>query len=151
MRTFDSGATRDSDDEKLDYEGFINPIVQRRYAEYMHQHRKQADGSLRDSDNWQKGIPISAYRKSLIRHVMTLWGRWRGAKAEQENVGGVPTLVSELDLLCAIRFNVDGLMLELLNNQPPLDLANCPNDTQKNCGLPQFENYPGSGAIYRGL
>ena len=54
MRTFDTGATRDSDNDKLDYEGFLSPLVLRRYAEYLHKHRKQSDGKIRTSDNWQK-------------------------------------------------------------------------------------------------
>ena len=54
MRTFKSGATRDDDAEKFDYEGFLSPLVIRRYAEYMHGHRKQVDGKMRDSDNCQK-------------------------------------------------------------------------------------------------
>ena len=57
MRNFDTGATRDVDTNKLDFEGFLSPVVLERYAEYMHKNRVQADGNLRDSDNWQKGIP----------------------------------------------------------------------------------------------
>ena len=68
VRTFDTGATRDTDDGKLDYEGFISPLVLERFARYMHTHRLQPDGTLRDSDNWQKGIPRDQYIKSAWRH-----------------------------------------------------------------------------------
>lgn len=57
MREFRTGATRDNDEGKYDYEGFYHPLVVKRFGQYMDKHRKQADGKLRDSDNWQKGIP----------------------------------------------------------------------------------------------
>ena len=107
MRSFESGATRDSEGDKLDYEGFISPLVLRRYAQYMHGHRRQVDGSLRDSDNWQKGIPRDVYMKSLIRHTFDLWLFHRGwtVKETLEN------------LLCAIMFNAMGFLHELLRRQ----------------------------------
>lgn len=49
MRVFGK-ATRDLDEEKIDYEGFLSPIVLERYAQYMHKHRNTANG-LRESDN----------------------------------------------------------------------------------------------------
>ena len=33
MRTFATGATRDTEVEKLDYEGFLSPVVLKAYAE----------------------------------------------------------------------------------------------------------------------
>src|SRR5580698_7792736 len=63
FRTFETGATRNLDASKYDYEGFLSPLVMERFGQYMHKHRVQADGSLRDSDNWQKGIPLQAYMK----------------------------------------------------------------------------------------
>ena len=76
-RTFYTGATRDTDEGKFDYEAFNAPIVERTYASYMHENRKQVDGVLRDGDNWQKGMPRGQYMKSLIRHVFDLWYEWR--------------------------------------------------------------------------
>ena len=52
MRTFDTGATRDTDSDKLDFDGFLSPLALEAFAEYMHRHRQVADGSLRASDNW---------------------------------------------------------------------------------------------------
>ncbi len=110
MREFATGATRDSDDGKLDPEGFLSPVALKRYCEYMHEHRKQADGKMRDSDNWQKGIPISAYMKSLWRHFFELWithrrlhNRWPA------NV----ILNRKEEALCAIIFNAFGYLHEL--------------------------------------
>jgi len=51
MRTFKTGATRNDDTGKLDFEGFLSPIALEKFAEYMHKNRIQADGNVRDSDN----------------------------------------------------------------------------------------------------
>ena len=104
MRTFESGATRDSDETKLDYEGFLSPLVIDRYAQYMHKHRKQADGKLRASDNWQQGIPMSAYMKSMWRHFLDVWRQWRGLKGED----------TFEESLCALIFNASGMLHEQL-------------------------------------
>lgn len=106
IRTFDTGATRDQDLTKFDYEGFLSPQVLEEFARYMHQHRKQSDGSLRASDNWQKGIPFDAYMKSLWRHFMDLWKAHRGLPAP-----------SKKESLCALLFNVQGYLLEEIKRE----------------------------------
>lgn len=103
MRYFSSGATRDNEDGKLDYEGFLSPIVLKSFAEYMSRHRKQKDGKLRSSDNWQKGIPKDAYAKSLLRHTMDFWLFHRGQKGRETTE----------DALCGIMFNAMGYLFEL--------------------------------------
>ena len=108
MRTFETGATRDSDDGKPDYEGFLSPVVIRRFGEYMHMHRKQKDEKLRDSDNWQRGIPMDQYMKSLVRHLIDAWGIHRG----QWVVGREGESMEEL--LMAIMFNAMGYAHEIL-------------------------------------
>jgi len=104
MRTFDTGATRDTETDKFDYEGFMSPLVVRRFGEYMHEHRIQADGSARDSDNWQKGIPKDVYIKSAFRHFVDWWLAHRGHR---------PTDAMEV-ALCGLLFNVQGYLHELL-------------------------------------
>ncbi len=111
MRQFKTGATRGSDAMKLDYEGFENPFVTERFAEYMQGHRIQADGEPRNSDNWQKGIEQTAYVKSLIRHTQDLHLTWRGGTATDPETGKE---VSMEELLCAIIFNAQGLLFETL-------------------------------------
>jgi len=101
MRTFETGATRDTDQNKLDYEGFLSPAVLKRFAVYMDKHRLQADGSYRDSDNWQKGIPVDAYMKSMWRHFFAVW---EGHRAGEDNI----------EDLCALMFNVQGMLFEKL-------------------------------------
>lgn len=112
VRTFDTGATRDSDDRKLDYEGFLSPLVLKRFAEYMHVHRVQSDGELRDSDNWQKGMPRDAYMKSMWRHFMDVWALHRSRADVAENCD-----IEEA--LCAVLFNVQGYLHEVLKGERP--------------------------------
>jgi len=116
MRTFESGATRDDDKDKLDYEGFLSPLALERYAQYMHKCRVQADGKLRDSDNWQKGIPLGQYMKSKFRHFMETWKTCRGAR-------GLKAKAELEESLCAELFNTMGMLHELVkerrNTVPP--------------------------------
>jgi hypothetical protein len=107
MREFTTGATRDDDTEKIDGEGFINPLVVKYYCEYMHHHRKQSDGKLRDSDNWQKGMSKTVYAKSLWRHFLDWWLEHRGYTSRE----GIKFA------LCGIIFNASGYLLEILKEE----------------------------------
>jgi hypothetical protein len=91
-RYFASGAYRDGDAEKADYEGFLSPLVIEAFGDYMTKHRLQSDGQLRDSDNWQQGIPRSVYMKSAWRHFLDLWKEHRGLPSRDgldEALGGL--------------------------------------------------------------
>ena len=90
-----------TEEGKLDFEGFLSPLVIERYAQYMHSHRLQSDGKLRESDNWQKGIPLSAYMKSMWRHFFSVWKQYRAKNIQEED-------------LCALLFNVMGMLHETL-------------------------------------
>ena len=114
MRNFDTGATRDTDEGKNDYEGFYSPLVVEAFGNYMTKHRIQADGKLRDSDNWQKGIPKDAYIKSLWRHFLDMWFIHRGYKRTDKQTGEVLTMK---EVLCAILFNVQGYLYEILKEK----------------------------------
>lgn len=107
MRHFPTGATRDTDDKKLDYEGFLSPLVIERFAVYMDKHRHQADGNIRASDNWQKGIPKEVYIKSGWRHFMDWWLAHRGHESRE----GIE------EALCAVIFNAQGYLLEVLKDR----------------------------------
>ena len=109
MREFDTGATRDTDENKLDFDGFLSPLVLHRYAEYLNKHRTQADGKLRDSDNWQKGIPLAVYMKSAFRHFFYWWANHRKAD-----------IVVKEDIeesLCGLLFNTMGYLHEYLKDK----------------------------------
>lgn len=103
MRQFESGACRSNDDGKLDYEGFLSPLALERYAEYMQRHRVCEDGSLRASDNWQKGIPRDAYIKSAFRHFLGWWKLHRGHDHPEEME----------EAICALIFNAFGYLHEV--------------------------------------
>lgn len=114
IRKFETGATRDTDKGKLDYEGFLSPIVLKRYAEYLDKHRLQADGSLRGSDNWQGGIPPNVYMKSLLRHVIDIWLLHDGFPEDA-------TIPDIEEALCAVIFNAMGYLFEELKESKVLD------------------------------
>jgi len=118
MRVFESGATRNVEVDP-DYHGFLSPLALHAYGEYMHRHRLQADGTLRDSDNWQKGIPNDAFVRSLVRHVHDIqlvfdgYGEFARQDDRDDNV-----LLAHLS---AALFNVQGMlhnvMLALLEDE----------------------------------
>lgn len=112
MQVFSTGATRNADTDKFDFEGFLHPEVLHVYGAYMHEHRTQRDGSLRDSDNWQKGIPFRTYAKSLVRHTFDLWRMQRGFVAINPDTGQPHT---KRELCCAIMFNAMGYLKELID------------------------------------
>jgi len=103
-RVFDTGANRNPEEGKLDFEGFLCPLVIEEYAKYMTKNRVLEDGSLRDSDNWQLGMPQDVYMKSMYRHFFAVWKNHRGYQTEED----------EITNLCAVLFNVIGMMHEKL-------------------------------------
>lgn len=107
IRQFDTGANRDLDESKLDFEGFLRPDVLVRFAEFMQKHRRLTDGSLRDTDNWQLGIPSDVYIKSMMRHFMDVWlhHRDKGSLAVEEME----------EALCGMMFNVMGYLANVLD------------------------------------
>lgn len=82
VRTFATGATRSPLGEKLQYEGYLNPLVLKRFAEYMKKHQTDSAGNRRDSDNWQRGIPKADLIDSFTRHFFDVWLHHRGYASE---------------------------------------------------------------------
>lgn len=109
VRNFETGATRSPDAARYDPEGFLSPLVIERFATYMNKHRVQSDGSLRDSDNWQKGLPLATYIKGLWRHFLHLWTRHRGY--QPTDPGAAADIEEDC---CAIMFNTMGYLHETL-------------------------------------
>lgn len=98
MRIFESGAMRNDDKGKYDIEGFTCPKCLDDFYAYMHKHRFLEDGSMRDGDNWQHGIPNRELLKSALRHVHD----WR---LEER---GYPSREGLKDALMGIVFNAFG-------------------------------------------
>jgi hypothetical protein len=111
MQQFSTGATRDSSNDKIDYEGFLSPIALEAFGDYMNVHRKQADGKMRESDNWQKGIPLNNYMKSLFRHFTDAWALHRGLQRFDRVDGHEINIV---EALCAVLFNTQGYLHEYI-------------------------------------
>ena len=109
VRKFDSGATRDTSEGKLEYARFMSPIVLKRFSEYMDLHRKQTDGNLREPDNWQKLFGDKhedVCMDSLYRHLMDVWLINKGFKSEaREDIESA---------LCAILFNAQAWLFKVL-------------------------------------
>ena len=112
IRIFDTGATRDTTKGKLSYVKALSPIVLQRYVQYLDGHRKQPDGSMRDFDNWKKGIPEDTYLDGLGRHFIAAWLLAQGYSAEDNH--GPVTLENTL---CAILFGASGWLHEILKKK----------------------------------
>ena len=110
LRSFETGATRDTAEGKLDYEGFLNPLFILQFAKYMNMHRVQSDGKLRDSDNWQKGIPMSVCAKSLDRHFQDflLIHRGYGRHAHEDCI---------IAAAMGMMFNIQAYILQTLEQE----------------------------------
>lgn len=105
IRTFSTGANRNTNEGKHDIEGFVNPLVEQSFHEYMHKHRQLEDGTLRDADNWQKKIPKEELLKSATRHFHDVRMQMRGYKTEHDL----------LESLNAVKFNINALILDYLS------------------------------------
>ena len=101
MRDFDTGATRDSAENKLHYQGYLSQRALRRFAEYMLSHEVQADGKRRQPGNWKLGIPLEVYEDSLYRHTMEFY-----EKLEKGNRGAAA------EVAAAMFFNLQGWLHE---------------------------------------
>ena len=106
-RTFNTGAYRDNNEDKIDPEGFYNPLVVLAFCKYMQKHRLQSNGELRESDNWQKGIPKKSYAESLWRHFLDWWLEHRG----YESRDGI------IEALCGLIFNAQGYLFEIIKEE----------------------------------
>jgi hypothetical protein len=101
-RAFSTGATRNNDTTRIDWVKMLSLPAMFEYARYMRRHQKQADGSMREFDNWKGsdgagGFPLDEVVESLVRHVLDLAALDRGIEPMRE---------CELkETCCAIIFN----------------------------------------------
>lgn len=114
MRDFESGATRDDDTGKLDFEGYLSPEVLYEFAMYMEEHGHLPDGSTRASDNWKKGIPQDELLKSLLRHVMDIWLLHRNIDYVRPESDERP---SEWEAFAGAFFNLQALWLAKIQEE----------------------------------
>ena len=106
IRTFEGGATRNNDPERIDFIRMLSIPALFSYAKYMRAHRKQADGSMRAFDNWKSGMPEHEVLESLLRHVLDLIALHEGLEPLRE---------CEIEeTCCAIKFNIDTYLHQFL-------------------------------------
>lgn len=106
-RQFQTGANRDTDTGKLDYEAYLSSHVIHRFAKYMQEHSKLANGETRPGDNWQNGFPRDVIMKSAWRHFMDWWMAHRYGDNEEYLE----------EVLCAVMFNVMAYLHEVLERR----------------------------------
>ena len=114
LRTFETGATRDLDVSKIDYEACLSPLVLECFGEYMLSCSVQADGSRRPGDNWKKGIPLNSYIKSMLRHVWDVWKLHSGYPVIDRKTRKPVTIEQAC---CAVLFNIQGYLHEYLKKK----------------------------------
>jgi hypothetical protein len=79
------------------------------YLKFVHTKRFLSNGEVRQSDNWQLGIPKEAYAKSMWRHFLDFCLHHRGF--------GSKARASIKHALCAIIFNAQGYLHEILKSE----------------------------------
>ncbi len=95
VRTFTTGAIRDSEEGKEDYVETFSFTAWKRYAFYM-----TGKKSKYGAGNFKKGIPTESYEKSLLRHVQKYFeNKYENGQIEKDE-----------DHLSAIMFNTQGIM-----------------------------------------
>jgi hypothetical protein len=110
MRTFASGATRSLDLDKPDFEGYLSPLAVEGYGRYMLKHQQTAIGG-RTSDNWQKGIPMHEFIKSMFRHFLAIWKLYRAINSGRECWGSL-SCAAMRENVYGLFFNVQGFAHE---------------------------------------
>ena len=98
---YPSGATRDSEEGKLDYQGALSIEVLDSFVQYMDRHREMSPGSFRGMGNWKQGMPWARLMRSLTRHHFAVW----------RNDG------QKLDDLHAVLFNTMALIYQQLTKE----------------------------------
>lgn len=112
-QVFETGAMRDLSEDKLDFEGCLTPELLTAYAEYMRTTGRMANGTLRNTNNWKKGMPIGGYMKSLWRHMVALHAAYL-SDATQDEYGGE----GEFEAAMAMMFNIQGFVFERIRENP---------------------------------
>jgi hypothetical protein len=107
-RTYDTGATRDTEEGKLRFHAALSPYALAALVDYMRRHNNQAH---RCEENWKQGMPLEDYLGSDIRHTVSWW-------TLHDSIAGAGTLLPEqltalIDALCGDLFNAFGYLHEL--------------------------------------
>ena len=93
MRMFETGAIRDTDEGKLDVEAYLSPEFIRAFSVFMHFHQQLPDGTRRNGDDWQKGMPLDVLMKSATRHHLDWWIAHRDGQTAEGRLWSIFGLV----------------------------------------------------------
>ena len=108
MRKTKTGAIRNNDKGKIDYV-HISSIADRCFCEYMHAHMTQADGKIREADNWKKGMPFKWYKKSFLGHIQDVKMLMEGNNVMEDGKA-----IEIFEALMGAKFNMDGMIHTLM-------------------------------------
>lgn len=124
-REFETGATRDTANWKLQTSKYSHPLCDYSFNTYMLS-KQFINWTWRDGWNWQLWIPPESLFESLCRHIeelklLTYWYK----VYEERNWDTVTTVLNDpvweyveknfIETLNAIRFNTEALKLHYLN------------------------------------
>jgi hypothetical protein len=128
MRTFETWATRDTANGKMEYVKYSHPLCDYSWAKYM-LWKQIIDGQYRNGDNRQKWMPFDELMQSFVRHteIVKLLYYWHTVYEERDgdavhiHVDPIEvwddweqkTFESELN---ACRFNSEAMKLQVLTN-----------------------------------
>lgn len=119
VKEYDTGATRGGG-KKPSHIAYNSPLADVCFGEYMMKHEKQSDGEQRDPGNWKLGMPLNDYAESHQRHSIDFRLILDGFEARDN--------ATLKDTLCAMRFNIDGYLHELIKKE-----LEGTNETINNC------------------
>lgn len=119
LRQFSSGAIRDNNENKPNYAGFTSPLILKAFGNYMQKHQILPDGSKRNADNWkglfgENHMQVCYECKCRHDHDLALYMDGYGDWA-RDNL---------LDVLCAIKFNVDAMIYKIMKDEYEINKHN---------------------------
>lgn len=134
FRTMPTGATRDTNNNKLEYSSYSHPLNDFSFAKYM-QSKQTIWWKYRRWDNWQLGLGREVLLDSLIRHIKTLELLFKGYRLFETKKDWVVDLIvlkkdhifddtaydfceekTMEETLNAIRFNSEAMKLDYLSD-----------------------------------
>ena len=97
LRMSESGAIRNSDIGKINYQGALSPLILEAYGKYIEKHSNLPDGTKRNNKNWQNlfGTPEEHRQvciESAWRHFIDLLKEHDGYNSQDgidEALGGL--------------------------------------------------------------
>ena len=142
-KVYSTGAFRSSSVDKIDYDGILSPYALEAWSRYLLWCSYLDNGDRRTSDNWQKGMSLIDYRKSLWRHLVDVWRILRGYPPQTKETNLVWACAATL-------FNINGILHEAIKADPDL-IDKCEKQMTKMRNERWGCEYDGQNAICGGF